>query len=230
MQTQLVQDLPECDRPRERLRQYGAEALSTSELIAIILGSGIKGRPVMQLAHEIISHFKTLEALSQATLAELSSLKGLGPAKALQLLSAINLGSRLAQQQLGVSPQLTSPSLVYAYMKRGFAEEPRELLAVILLDVKGHLIAKEVISVGTLSKILIHPREVFYPAIRHKASCLVMVHNHPSGDPTPSPEDCAITNDLVAAGKLVGIPISDHIVIARSGYVSLRSLHPEYFL
>lgn len=222
MELQVMQRLPECDRPRERLRRHGSEAMSTVELLAIILGSGIKGMPVLQLAQQIMTQFGSLEALSQATLSELSSIKGLGPAKALQLLASINLGSRLARQQPEVRPRITSPSQVYALVQKELVDEKRELFVVVLVDTKAFLICREIVSVGTLSRTLVHPREVFYPAIRHKAAGVVLVHNHPSGDPTPSNEDISLTRELVAAGKMMGIPVNDHIIVGRNGFVSLR--------
>lgn len=221
METNL-RSLPECDRPRERLRLHGQESLATAELIAIILGSGMKGKSVLQLAQEIISHFGSLEKLSQATLAELCAIKGLGPAKAVQLLAAIGLSTRLVRQGTINKSRVMGPSHVYELVRDDLEQQQRELFVVILLDTRGQLICKETVSVGTLSRALVHPREVFYPAIRHKAASLVVVHNHPSGDPAPSKEDITLTNDLIAAGRIIGIPVNDHIIVGHHAFVSLR--------
>lgn len=217
-----IDEIPECDRPRERLRQHGPEAISTAELIAVILGSGIKGMSVYQLSHEIIRQFGSLEKLAQATLAELCQIRGLGPAKAIQLLAAIHLGTRLARHRTGHRPRIASPEQVFELMHDELANEKRELFIVVLLDTKSQLISHEIVSIGTLARTLVHPREVFYPAIRHKAAAMVLVHNHPSGDPTPSQDDLSVTRELIAAGRLMGIPVNDHVIIGHHAFVSLR--------
>ncbi len=165
-----IWSLPEEERPRERLHRFGAESMSTAELIAILLGSGIKGRPVLQLAHEIVAHFGSLRSLSEATVAELCQIKGLGLAKAVQLKAAFNLGARLSKQVISPKYRIEHPVHAYHLVKDDLASEKREFFVVILLDTKGFVIAQEIVSIGTLSETLIHPREVFYPAIRHKAS------------------------------------------------------------
>ncbi len=217
-----IWDLPKEERPRERLYRFGAESMSTAELIAILLGHGIKGRPVLQLAHEIISHFGSLQTLSDATVAELCQIRGLGPAKAIQLKAAFNLGARLSKQVLSPKYRIEHPIHAYHLVKDDLSKEKREFFVVILLDTKGFVIAQEIVSIGTVSETLIHPREVFYPAIRHKASSLVLVHNHPSGDPTPSKEDYEITELLAKAGKMMSIQVQDHLIIGSESYISLR--------
>lgn len=217
-----IRSLPEEERPRERLHRYGPEAVSVAELIAILLGSGTRGRSVLQLAHEIVAHFGSLRNLSDATIAELCTIKGLGIAKAVQLKAAFNLGLRVSKQLSGPTYRIEHPLHVYNLVKEELSEEKREVLIVILLDTKGCVIIQETISIGTLSETLVHPREVFYPAIRHKAASLILVHNHPSGDPTPSKEDYDVTELLVKVGSMMSIPISDHLIIGKSGYTSLR--------
>jgi len=217
-----ILSLPEEDRPRERLARFGAEAMSSADLIAIILGSGMKGRPVQQLAHEVISNFGTLKGLSEATVEELRQIKGLGVAKAIQLKAALSLGMRLSRHAVCPKYKIENPVHAYNLLKDEFANEKREHFIVILLDVKGYVINHQVIAIGTLSQTLVHPREVFYPAIRHKAAGLILAHNHPSGDPTPSKEDFEVTELLVKAGGLVSIPVHDHVIIAETGYHSLR--------
>lgn len=217
-----IQQMPEEERPRERLQRYGSEALSTVELIALILGSGTKSSPVIQLAQEIIGRFGTLQKLSEATLAELCSIKGVGTAKAIQLKAAFAVGMRASKQSISPKYRIEHPIHAYNLIKDELERETRELFVIIMQDTKGYVIAHEVISIGSLSRTLVHPREVFYPAIRHKAYSIIAAHNHPSGDPTPSPEDFELTKTLVEAGNLIGIHLYDHIIIGRHSYISLR--------
>lgn len=217
-----IQHLPEQDRPRERLLRYGAESLSSAELIAIILGSGTKTTPILQLAQEIISRFGTVKRLAEATVEELCEIKGIGPAKAIQLRASLSLGLRASNGVLPLKRRIQGPLDAYEILRQELENEKRELFVTILVDVRGYVINHQIVSIGTLSSAPIHPREVFYPAIRHKAASIVLVHNHPSGDPTPSNEDFEITKILIEAGALMGIPVNDHIIIAERGYVSLR--------
>ncbi len=217
-----IQQLPEEDRPRERLARYGAESLSTAELIAIILGSGSKTKPILQLAHEVVTRFGTLRQLAEATLAELLDIKGIGLAKAIQLKAAFNLGMRASKHIIKPKYRIEHPSHAYYLIKEELEHEKRELFIVILQDVKGYVICHEIVSIGSLSQTLVHPREVFYPAIRHKAASLIVAHNHPSGDPTPSPQDFKTTQVLVEASYLMSIPLHDHLIIGQQNYVSLR--------
>ncbi len=217
-----ILQLPENDRPRERLLRYGSEALSTVELIAIILGSGTKGIPILKLAQDIVVAFGDLRKISEATIEELCVIKGLGIAKAIQLKAAFNLGLRASQQSIVAKFRVDHPVHAYNLVKEQMEKEKRELIIVILQDVKGYVISNQIVSIGTLSNSLVHPREVFYPAIRHKAASVILVHNHPSGDPTPSTQDYEVTKTLIDAGKLIGIPINDHLIIGDQSYVSLR--------
>ncbi len=214
--------LPEEERPRERLMRHGPESLSTGELIAILLGSGTKTSPVLKLAQEIVAHFGSLQKLSEATLEELRQIKGIGLAKAIQLKACMNLGLRLSKQTLAPKYPISHPLHVYHLVKDELQNEKRELFLVVLQDVKSCLICHEIVGIGTLTNSLVHPREVFYPAIRHKAASLILVHNHPSGDPTPSHQDYQVTETLIQAGHLIGIPVNDHLIVGLEGYVSLR--------
>ncbi len=217
-----IRHLPEEERPRERLLRWGPEALSTVELIAILLGSGTQSKPVLQLAQEILSHFGSLIALADATVEELCQIQGIGPAKALQLKACLSLAARLARTESPQPYRIETPLHAYHLVKEELEKLKQETLIVILLDSKGGLIATQQVALGTLSQTLIHPREVFYPAIRHKAAALVLAHNHPSGDPTPSMQDFKTTEQLVEAGRLIGIPVQDHLVIGKGCYVSLK--------
>lgn len=217
-----IQHLPKEERPRERLVRSGAESLSTPELIAIILSSGSQKKPILQLAHEIVARFGGLRQIAEATLAELMEIKGIGMAKVIQIQAAINLGMRASRQAMIPKYRIEHPLHAYNLLKDELEHEKRELFVVILQDVKGYVICHEVISIGTLSQTLVHPREVFYPAIRHKAASLIVAHNHPSGDPTPSLQDYELTKVLVEASVLMSIPLHDHIIIGQQDYVSLR--------
>lgn len=217
-----LKNLPKCDRPRERMLQHGAESVATVELIAIVLGSGVKGKSVLLLANEILSHFGSLEALASATIAEICQIKGVGVAKAIQLISSIHLGRRLGNI-VEERPLVNSSKLAYSLVRDRLEKEKREVLICLMLDTKHRLIHQEVISIGTLSLTLVHPREVFYPAIRHKAASVVLAHNHPSGDCTPSLEDIRITEILVEAGRLISIPVEDHIVVGHAKFSSICS-------
>lgn len=217
-----IQRMPEAERPRERLVRYGAESLSAAELIAIILGSGTKHAPVLHLAQLMLAKFGTLEQLADATLQELCQVKGIGPAKAIQLKAVFNLALRLSKQNIAAKYKIEHPVHAYHLVKDELLLEKRELFVVILQDAKGCSLGYHIVSIGTLTETPVHPREVFYPAIRHKAVTIILVHNHPSGDLTPSKHDCELTKKLINVGQMVGIPVNDHIIISDQGYLSLR--------
>lgn len=214
--------LPEAERPRERLAQLGAEAVSTVELLAIVLGSGSRTTPVLKIAQQIMMHFESLERLSAASIEELCEIPGLGPAKAIQIKAAISLGMRVNKGPLSRRNKIEHPLQAYLLVKELLQNETRELTVVILLDTKGGVINHQIVSIGTLAEALIHPREVFYPAIKHKASSLILIHNHPSGDTTPSKQDIEVTETLIHVGKIMGIPVRDHLIIGSRGFTSMR--------
>jgi len=222
MENYSISDLPKEDRPRERLVRHGSESLSTSELIALILGSGSKSKPVLQLAQDIIVKFGGLQQLVEATLAEMLEIKGVGLAKALQLKAALSLGLRASKHTIQAKYRIEHPMHAYHLIKDGIEFQKREHFIVILQDIKGYVICHEVVSIGTLSQTIVHPREVFYPAIRHKAAGVIVAHNHPSGDPTPSFQDIELTKTLLEASQIIGIPLNDHLIIGHQCYISLR--------
>lgn len=217
-----IQRLPEIERPRERLVRHGAEALTAAELIAIVLGSGTKAMPVLQLSQSLIARFGSLQQLAEATVQELCQVKGIGSAKAIQLRAVFNLGLRLGKQNIGVKYKVEHPVHAYNLVKDELTGEKRELFLIVMLDAKGCVISHYTVAIGTLTQAPVHPREVFYPAIRHKAVSIILVHNHPSGDLTPSKQDYELTRTLISAGKLVGIPVNDHIIVSDKGYISMR--------
>ncbi|MBS0625831.1 MAG: DNA repair protein RadC [Verrucomicrobia bacterium] len=211
--------LPVQDRPRERLSQIGPDALSTIELLAILLGSGTKNRSVLELSTDLISHFGSLKNLSEASVQELSSLKGIGPAKAILLKAAFSLIARLPTQA-DEKALLDQPRKIYDLINGELTKEKVEVLMVLLLDTKRRLIHKEVAARGILNEILIHPREIFHLAIRHRAHSVAIAHNHPSGDPAPSKRDLEMTKILQSAGQIVGISLYDHLIIGGGHYTS----------
>ncbi len=213
-----LKDLPDRERPRERLVRYGAETLSSIELLAILLGSGTQNRSVLQLAEELLAHFGTINALSDASVAELKQIKGIGPAKAVQLKAAFSLLNRIEAKT--EATLLDTPEKVYDLIRPELSGLKIEALMVIARDVRLRCIQREIVSKGTLTELLMHPREIFHEAIRHRAHSLIIAHNHPSGDPTPSTRDLEMTQLLVSAGKIVGIELSDHLIVGRTGFIS----------
>lgn len=224
-----IKDLPCYERPRERLLKHGCDALALPELIAVLLGNGTKGKSVLQLAQELLAHFGSLEAIGEATIEELCHLRGLGMAKAIQLKAALGLAGRLSKEADDLSVSVATPEKAYLHIKGHFDNEKREIFGIILQNAKGRMIRWEVISIGTLTQTLVHPREVFYPAIRHQAASLILFHNHPSGDLSPSKEDIQATQQLIGAGKMMGIPAVDHLIISPNGYLSLREKRYCFF-
>ncbi|MFA6423911.1 MAG: DNA repair protein RadC [Candidatus Magasanikbacteria bacterium] len=213
-----LKEVPAVDRPREKLSKYGPEKLSNKELLAILLGSGVKGTNVVQLSNKILKKFKT-EKLSQASFEDLKNTFGLGPAKACLLVACFELGRRFLKDKK--HNLILSPKDVWENLK-DIRDHKKEHFVVFYLDTRNQEIKREIISVGTLNANLIHPREVFEPAIMHSAAQLIVAHNHPSGNPEPSEEDLAITKRLAEAGKILGIDLLDHIIIAKESFISLN--------
>ncbi len=216
--------LPNEERPRERLLSEGVDALSLSELVAIVLGSGTKGKSVLELSSEILEHFGGLETLLEASVVELMEIKGIGRAKAIQLKAVFGIALKCRKPSYSKKHIITSAIHAYELAQAEIAHIPQEVLFVILRDVRGNLIHYERVAIGTLTQVLVHPREVFYPAVRHKAHSMILAHNHPSGDPTPSRSDLELTRGLIEAGKILSIGFDDHLIVCRDRFVSLREL------
>ena len=225
-----IRDMPSGERPRERLAEQGAEALRNSELIAILLRTGVKGISAIQVAEQLLKKFDTLDNLSRATIQDLRQIKGVGRDKAIALKSAFTLARRMALEMRQDAPVLDGPELIANLLREENRVYDVEHFQVVLLNTRRRLIRVDNISQGTLDTILIHPREVFKPAIAANASAVVLVHNHPSGDPTPSEADIKVTRDLIRAGQLLKIEVLDHVIIGRAtqerpkDFVSLREL------
>jgi DNA repair protein RadC len=217
-----IRDLPKVDRPRERLQRKGPEALSDSELLAVLLGSGMPGKNVLEVAEHLLRKFGG-KGLFEASFDDLRQVPGIGEVKATQLIAAFELSKRVLLGQQEDAILVETPEDVYNLSKRIRSLKKEHFLAY-LLDARNVVIAEETISVGTLTMALVHPREVFEPAVRHSAAGIVLVHNHPSGDPTPGDDDHRLTERLIQAGKLMGIEILDHVIVTQSEYTSLKEL------
>lgn len=222
MPEQKVKDWPENERPRERLIKYGAESLSDAQLLAIILRTGSGEKGVLGLSMALLDAFKTLRNIDSASISELSSIKGLGIAKIAQIKAAFELGKRLMGESSDGKPIFSSSHSIYAYFAPRFKNLKKEFFIGVLLDAKNRLIRECKVSEGTLTNSLIHPREAFKEAVKESAASVIFVHNHPSGDPSPSKDDISITERLRDAGNLLGINVLDHVIIGDGKYVSLK--------
>lgn len=218
----MLKDLPEEDRPRERMMHAGAEALSHAELLAILLRTGTKNESALLVAQRILNYIGSLHKLADMSYMELTEIKGIGTAKALQLLAGLELGRRMARSRMDEQAAIRRPQDAAHLVMESMRYYKREHFICLFLNTKNKVLAQETISIGTLDASLVHPREVFRAAIRHGSASVVCLHNHPSGDPTPSEEDIWITKRLMEAGELVGIEVLDHIVIGDQRYVSLK--------
>lgn len=218
-----IKDWPEDERPREKLLQRGPEALSDTELLALVLRSGdaTSGNSAIDQGRVLIQRFGGLRDLAGATVTELRSIKGIGPAKAAELLAVFELARRFGRSPLRPGDRYTTPQAVFAHFHERLRDHKRERFIALLLDSKNRLLREVGISEGSLTASIVHPREVFAPVVRESAAAVLFVHNHPSGDPAPSREDLDITLRLKEAGELMGVRVLDHIIIGSEGYVSL---------
>ncbi|HBK60941.1 MAG TPA: hypothetical protein DDZ84_09130 [Firmicutes bacterium] len=217
----ILQMPPEV-RPTERLLESGPEAVSTAELLAIIIRCGRRGESAVDVASGVLSHCGSARRLATASVAELSSIPGIGSVRAVQIQAAIELGRRVILSAGGCRPAASSPRAVADLLMPGMRYLEKEEFRAVFLDSRNRVIDTGTISVGTLNSSMVHPREVFRAAIKAGSASVILAHNHPSGDPGPSPEDLAITKRLVRAGAMIGIEVLDHIIIGDNVYVSLR--------
>jgi len=218
----LIKDIPEDERPREKMLKQGSEYLSNAELLAILLRTGTQKQSAFTLAQKIIKEIKSLSNLHQMEIEQLMQIKGIGLAKAVQIKAALELGKRVAQASGDDKYTIKSPQDAANYMMEEMRYLAQEHFYALLLNVKNQVLSKELISVGSINSSIVHPREVFKQAIIKNASSLIVLHNHPSGDPTPSREDLEVTKRLSETGKIIGIEILDHIVIGNLRFVSLK--------
>lgn len=220
-----IKDLPEGERPRERLLKYGAENLTDAELLAIIIRTGSRSETAVNLSQRLLLGEKGVNGLRflvEASIEELGKIKGIGIAKAAQIKAAIEIGKRLASLSQSERPVIKCPGDVRNLLMEEMRYLDKEYFKIILLNIKNQVIHVEDVSVGSLNSSIVHPREIFKIAIRRSSAALILVHNHPSGDPTPSGEDVEITRRLVESGKLLGIGVLDHVIIGDGRYTSLK--------
>ena len=219
-----VHDLPLSDRPRERLLKLGSEALSAQEILELILGRGTKGESVIVTAQKLLSQFGNLKNLASASIEELRQIKGIGPAKAAQIRAAFELSKRLEDlPDEAANITFKSPEDVIKTARTLLKGKKKEHFLILCLDTRNHLIKTNVVSIGSLDCSIVHPREVFKEAISSSAASVIFMHNHPSGDPTPSADDIKMTKRLIEAGEIIGIDVLDHIVICDREHLSMKS-------
>ena len=221
--TQPIKEWPESDRPREKLLEKGPETLSNAELLAIILctGDASTGQSALDYGRVLMTQFgESLRQLEEASVQEICATKGIGPAKAAQIKAALELGKRFAEEEIKRGEQFRSSADVFNHYREHLSGLKKEEFHVLLLDAKNRKIRDVRVSEGSLTSSLVHPREVFNPVIRESAAAVILVHNHPSGDPSPSQEDLHITRRLREIGEVMGVRVLDHIVIGKGKYVS----------
>lgn len=218
----MIRDMPVDERPRERFMQAGPRAVSSAELLAITLRTGVGGENVLRLAERLLVQMNGLSGLAQASIAEITRVKGIGPTKAVQIQAALELGRRLLATAPQERPRITSPADAANLLMSEMMFLEQEHLRVILLNTRNNVLKMPTIYVGSLNTSVVRIGEIFRAAIKENAAALIVAHNHPSGDPTPSPEDVRVTQELVKAGKLLSIEVLDHIVIGRQRFVSLK--------
>lgn len=218
-----IMELPEMERPREKLCRYGQSQLSNAELIALLLGTGSRGESAIHLAENLLSLDGTgLLYLGGCSVEELSAIKGMGSAKASRLLAAIELGTRIATAKPSKKSRIVSTADVVAIFMEKMRYHKKEHFNVLLLNAKGEILAVETVAVGDLSSSIVHPREAFLAAVKRSAAAVIFLHNHPSGNPKPSPQDIEVTQRLCETGKILGIHVLDHIIIGDGIYTSLK--------
>jgi DNA repair protein RadC len=213
-----IKDLPDSSKPRERFLKHGKEVLSDAELFAIILRTGYKGENVIEMSNRLISEYG-LENLFDCSLKELQKIKGIGPSKAMQILTIAELGKRYSQSKTPIT-KITQAKDVFDYFHERLKNEKQECFYVLILNNQNHIIKEELITKGVLDAAIVHPREIFRPAIKNSASKIILVHNHPSGNSNPSEEDLDITHQIIEVGKQIDIKVLDHIIIGNGSWWS----------
>lgn len=225
MKSYTLHDLPADERPRERLVKYGVESLSLQELLSLIFGRGVKGESVVNISQKLIGAFGSLDQLSEASIEELKKIKGLGLAKACQLKACFEISKRLVEEEKlnkNKNAVIKTPKDIFPLLKEKVINFHKEYFMVASLDNRNKIISVDVVSIGTLSSNLIHPRETFETAIKNHAAAIIICHNHPSGELKPSEDDLIVTDNLIKAGKLLGIEVADHLIITKDGYFSFK--------
>jgi DNA repair protein RadC len=222
MDSMLIRDFPDDERPRERFIKQGPESLANHELIALLIQTGSKNESVLTLANKLLIHFDGLRLLKDASLDELKAIKGIGTAKAIQLMAAIELGRRVSNLEFTDRYCIRSPEDAAKYMMNEMRFLTQEHFVCLYLNTKNQVMHKQVVFIGSLNASIVHPREVYKEAFRRSAASIICLHNHPSGDPSPSREDIEVTTRLVECGKIIGIDLLDHIIIGENKFISLK--------
>ena len=218
----MIRDFPQDERPRERFIQNGPESLSNHELIAILLRTGTKDESVLELSNRLLTNFEGLRLLKTATLEEMTEIKGIGQAKAIQILAAVEIGRRIANLNYTDRYVIRSPEDGANYVMNDMRFLSQEHFVCLYLNTKNQVLHKQTIFIGSLNASIVHPREVFREALKRSAASIICLHNHPSGDPAPSREDIEVTKRLVECGKMIGIDVLDHLIIGENKFVSLK--------
>ncbi|GGD03558.1 hypothetical protein N780_02870 [Pontibacillus chungwhensis BH030062] len=218
----FIKQVPQEDRPRERLIRLGARQLSNQELLAILLGTGTKKESVTSLSQRLLVHFEGLLLLKDATIEELTAIKGIGEAKAVNVLAALEIGKRIHFHKPTERYTIRSPEDGADYVMEEMRDLKQEHFVVLFLNTKNQVVHRQTIFIGSLNASIVHPREVFKEAVKRSAASIICAHNHPSGDPSPSQEDIHVTRRLIECGKMLGIEVLDHLVIGDHKYVSLK--------
>ncbi|WP_128895986.1 RadC family protein [Longirhabdus pacifica] len=218
-----ISDIPNSDRPRERMLQFGSEVLSNAELVAILLRSGTVSESAIHVAQRLLNECGDLQRLADMSVKEITQTKGIGNAKALQIKAAVELGRRLSKSRMQHKIAINAPEDAANYVMEDLRYLKKEHFVCLFLDIKHRIIAEETLSIGSLNASIVHPREIFKAAIQKSSAAIICVHNHPSGDPTPSPEDVEITHRLKDAGEILGIHVLDHIIIGDGQFYSLNA-------
>jgi DNA repair protein RadC len=218
----MIRDYPTDERPRERMVQSGPASLSNQELLAIILRTGTKSESVLQLSNRVLTTFEGLRLLKEASLEEITDINGIGLAKAVQIMSAVEIGRRIANLEYDDRYSIRSPEDGANYVMNDMRFLSQEHFVCLYLNTKNQVLHKQTIFIGSLNASIVHPREVFKEAFRRSAASIICIHNHPSGDPTPSREDIEVTKRLAECGKIIGIEVLDHLIIGEKKYVSLK--------
>lgn len=218
----MIREMKQEERPRERLLAHGADVLHTHELLAIILRSGSKEESVIDISKRLFHKYDSLKALAHAPLSDYQKIRGIGTSKAVELKAAFELGRRSVQEVFEGHIILHSPEQIFRFLKPQYEMKTQEHLIALFLNTKGHLIKKEVLFIGSLNSSIIHPRTIFRSAVEHSAAAMILCHNHPSGDPTPSHHDIDMTKRIQESSEMMDIPLMDHVIIGRDKYFSFK--------
>jgi len=218
----MIKEIPFEERPRERFMNHPTDSISNHELIAIILRTGSKNESVIDLSKRVLFNYKNLKELSNTTIQSLTEIKGIGKSKAIELLAAFELGKRVHKEKFVATKKLHSPESIFSYMKDSLEMKTQEHLIALYLNTKGELITKKTLFIGSLNSSVVHPREIFKYAVINSAALIIIVHNHPSGDPTPSSNDIEITKLIQKNGEMMDIALMDHIIVGRDKYFSFK--------